>query len=46
MNDKWMQVDYLCVMGGAGSTRMMLSAVPEWLTNNPGYMIIRLTDLG
>ena len=45
MEDTRMQVDYLCVTGGSGSTRMMLSAVPAWLANNPGYMIIRLTNL-
>ena len=45
MADKWVQVDYLCVTGGSGSTRMMLSDVPGWLANNPGYMIIRLVDL-
>jgi len=39
------QVDYLCVTGGSGMTRMSLDELPKWLASNPGYMIIRLTPL-
>ena len=39
------QVDYLCVTGGSGMTRMSLDELPKWLADRPGYMIIRLTPL-
>ena len=45
-NDPAVDVQYLRVTGGSGSTRMRLSQVPDWLLANPGAMIIGLRCTG
>lgn len=41
---KYVEVRYLCVTGGSGSTRMNLDEVPAWLDQHPGYMIIGIVE--
>ena len=44
--DPWLEVGYFNVVGStAGSTRMSLSDLIEWLENNPGYLIHTLRDI-
>jgi len=44
--DPWVEVRYLDIPGiAAGSTRMNLSDLIEWLTDNPGYVIARIEDI-
>ena len=44
--DPWIEVRYFDVPGGyAGSVRMNLSDLIEWLGDNPGYVIHKMENI-
>jgi len=44
-HNTFVEVKYLVVTGGSGSTGMRFGEVVQWLRDRPGYMIIGIKEL-